>query len=176
VHDNAADLGVDPTRIAVHGESAGGCLAASLCFLARDRGEVAVRGQVLVYPMLDDRSPSEPHPHAGEFVWTRTSNDFGWQAYLGPGAGGPEAEVGAVPARRTDLAGLPPTFVAVGALDLFLEEDLEFARRLTRAGVPVELHVYPGAYHGFPRAGDTSVARRLERDVRDALVDMLELP
>jgi len=153
---NATRLGVDPARIAVTGESAGGGHAAALALYVRDRqredhAAPALCFQLLDCPMLDDRSGSlaEPHPHTGEFVWTAETNHFGWTAMLGCEAGTDQVPPGAVPARVEDLKDLPPAFLILGALDLFLEETLEYARRLTRAGVPMELHVIPGAYHGY---------------------------
>ncbi len=169
---HADELGVDRARIAIGGESAGGGHAAALTILARDRGEVPVCLQLLDSPMLDDRtgSVSEPHPYCGKFVWTPESNRFGWRALLGVEPGSPDVPVGAVPARTLDLAGLPPTCITVGALDLFLEESLEYTRRLNRAGVPTELHVIPGAYHGFPMAGtDAPQVRQWLRLRSDAL-------
>ncbi|QOD93999.1 alpha/beta hydrolase [Chryseoglobus sp. 28M-23] len=169
----AAQPDVDPQRIAVIGESAGGGLAASLALLARDRGEVTLAGQVLAYPMLDDRTPagSGPDPRSLR-LWNARSNRLGWGMYLGAGAAGPAAtpldsttlEL-AVPARRADqgpntLAGLPPTWIGVGTLDLFHDEDLKFARRLNEAGVPCELHVIPGAYHGFDRSEPAAAVSR----------------
>lgn len=159
LHDNAAELGIDPARIAIAGESAGGGHAAALALHARD--EIRKKGsgpaicfQLLDAPMLDDRTGtlSDPHPHVGHFVWTPEKNRVGWRSLLGVEPGGPSVPQAAVPARTSDLSGLPPAFISVGALDLFLEEDMEFTRRLTRAGVPVELHVIPGAYHGFGMA------------------------
>jgi len=151
VFDEAGALGIDRDRVGVTGESAGGGLAAALALLARDRGGPQLAFQHLIYPMLDDRScvHPDPHPFTGEFVWSRQNNHFGWASLLGVAPGSEGVSPYAAPARATDLSGLPPTFISTAALDLFLEEDLEFARRLTRAGVPVELHVYPGAYHGF---------------------------
>jgi acetyl esterase/lipase len=103
--------------------------------------------------MLDDRTcAGEPHPHAGHFVWTPETNRFGWKALLGAEPGGPEVPASGAPARAENLAGLPPTFISVGALDLFIDESLDYTRRLARAGVPVELHVIPGAYHGYSMA------------------------
>ena len=155
LYRHADELSVDRTRIAIGGESSGGGHAAALTILARDRGEIPVCFQLLDSPMLDDRtgSAADPHPYCGKFVWTPESNRFGWRALLGVEPGGPDVPVGAVPARTLDLRGLPSTCITIGALDLFLEETLEYTRRLNRAGVATELHVIPGAYHGFPMAG-----------------------
>ena len=135
---------VDPDRIAIGGSSAGGGLAAGLALLTRDRAEFTPVLQLLVYPMLDDRSVGRHLDDTGHRLWNATSNRFGWQAYLG----GADPDV-AVPARRTDLAGLPPAWLGVGTLDLFHDEDIEYARRLQAAGVPCELQLVPGAFHGF---------------------------
>ena len=155
MRDNADALGIDGDRIAVSGESAGGGHAAALAIYARDHGGPKICLQLLDAPMLDDRTGTvgDPHPHTGEFVWTPAHNRFGWKSMLGvePGSAGVKDEM--APARTRDLAGLPPAFISVGALDLFLEEDMEYVRRLTRAGVPAELYVIPGAYHGFAAAG-----------------------
>lgn len=161
LHRNATDLGVDPARVAIGGGSAGGGLAACLGLLARDRAELAVAFQFLVFPMLDDRTVAtdDPNPVAGEFVWTRQKNAVGWRSLLGTGPGGPDTSPYAAAARATDLSGLPPTFLEVGTLDLFFDEDVEHARRLVRAGVPTELHVYPGAFHGYQSAATSTVAR-----------------
>ena len=154
LHDNAGALGIDPARIAVAGGSAGGGHAAALALYARDNGGPAICFQMLDAPMLDDRTGtnSQPHPHVGHFVWTPEKNRFGWRSLLGMEPGGANVPEAAVPARAKDLSGLPPTYISVGALDLFLEEDMEYIRRLARAGVPAELHVIPGAYHGFTMA------------------------
>lgn len=156
--DHAEELEVDRGRIAIGGESAGGGLAAALGLLARDRREVPICFQRLIYPMLDDRTCvlDDPHPHTGHFVWNAGSNAFGWRSLLGCEPGAPAVSPYAAAARASDLSGLPPTYIDVGALDLFLEEDLEYARRLSRAGVSVELHVFPGAYHGFDYIGGQS--------------------
>lgn len=162
LHANADRLGIDPQRIAIGGESAGGGHTASLALVARDRGEYPICHQHLIYPMIDDRTGStEPAlPYTGEFVWTAGSNAFGWSALLGHPAGTGEPPLHAVPARTKDLAGLPPTFVGTGALDLFVGENLDYSRRLIAAGVPTELIVAPGAYHGFNGfAPDAAVSR-----------------
>jgi acetyl esterase/lipase len=146
---NARELGVDPKRIAVMGESAGGGHAATLAIAARDRGEVPIAGQVLIYPMLDDRTGSAASSAGEHFLWNAASNRYGWSSLLRVPAGSAEVPPGAVPARIADLRGLPPAFISVGTLDLFYEEDLEYARRLQAAGVPVQVEVFEGAYHGF---------------------------
>ncbi|KAB8141451.1 alpha/beta hydrolase [Chloroflexia bacterium SDU3-3] len=171
LHASAADLGVDPARLAVGGGSAGGGLAAALALLARDRGEVPLVFQCLLAPMIDDRTVTldPPHPYTGEFIWTREANRFGWAALLGREPGGQGVSPYAAAARAEDLAGLPAAFIAVGALDLFLEENMEYARRLTRAGVPVELHVYPGVYHGFQMVQQAQATKAAERDQFSAL-------
>jgi acetyl esterase/lipase len=151
LHANADRLGVDPERIAIGGESAGGGHVAALALAARDRGEVKIAFQMMIYPMLDDRTGSTVSvpDHIGNFLWTRNSNRFGWSALLGVPAGSDDVPIGAVPARATDLAGLPPTFIGTAALDLFLQENLDYARRLIEAGVPTELYVEPRGFHGF---------------------------
>jgi acetyl esterase/lipase len=163
LHAHADELGVDRGRIAVMGESAGGGHAAMLAIAARDRGEVPLVFQSLVYPMLDDRTGSTRQVAApiGSYVWTAGSNRFGWASLLGRKPGGSSAPAGAVPARVQKLAGLPPAFIGVGAIDLFVDEDIEFARRLIDAGVATELVVVPGAFHGFDGiARETSIARQ----------------
>lgn len=172
----AAEIGVDPQRIGVMGESAGGGLAASLTLMARDRGEHRLAFQHLIYPMLDDRTVvhAEPHPHAGEFIWDAHNNRFGWAALLGVEPGSDGVSPYAAAARAEDLSGLPPAFISTGGLDLFLEEDLEYARRLMRAGVPTELHVYPGGYHGFDFDTVAQVSAQARRDSLAALSRFLK--
>jgi acetyl esterase/lipase len=151
LHANAASLGADPDKIALLGESAGGGHAAILALTARDRGEVPVCFQCLIYPMIDDRTGSSRQvpPHVGSLIWTAQSNRFGWESFLGQKPGLAKAPLAAVPARVQNLKGLPPAFIAVGALDLFLDEDIDYAQRLNAAGVGTELVVVPGAFHGF---------------------------
>lgn len=162
LHANADELGVDRARIAVGGESAGGGHAAMLAIAARDRKEFPIAFQLLIYPMLDDRTGSTRPvpPHIGNFIWTAQSNAFGWTSLLGVPAGSKNVPPGSVPARVENLAGLPPAFIVVGSLDLFVDEDIEYARRLIAAGVPTELHVIPGAYHGFDLLVPTATASR----------------
>jgi len=172
MHAHAAELGVDPAQIAVMGESAGGGHAALLALTARNRGEIPILLQVLIYPMLDDRTGSSRSvpEHVGKLGWTAESNRFGWGAFLGQPPGTDKVPAGAVPARVEHLTGLPPAFIAVGDLDLFVDEDIEYAQRLIDAGVPTELLVVPGAFHGFDvMARETDVARRFTQAKIDAL-------
>lgn len=170
LQDPSNGLGIDRTRIAVRGNSAGGGLAAGLALLAA-REELPIAFLALVYPMLDDRTP--PHPFAGRHVWTHASNRYGWSAYLGAAAHDPPDT--AVPGRADDLAGLPPTWIGCGSIDLFLEENLAFAARLARAGVPVEANVYAGAFHGFNLIPGVAVTRRFDRDLYGALSRALDV-
>ena len=162
-YEHAAELGVDPGRIGVMGVSAGGGLAAALALLARDRGEVPVAFQLLDSPMLDDRQITPSSRQDGLPVWSRSSNTFGWKAYLGDLYGRDDIPATAAPARATDLSGLPPAFVSVGAVDGFCDEDVDYALRLNRAGVPTELHVYPGACHGFNVIAPTAPVSKQSR-------------
>jgi acetyl esterase/lipase len=163
VHAHAAELGIDRTRIAVGGESAGGTHAAGLAIHARDRSkhdrnepdrnkeDVPICFQLLIYPALDDRTgSSHPAPPAvGQFMWTPSANRLAWSSLLGVPAGSSKVPVAAVPARVASVAGLPPAWIGVGSIDLFVEEDMEYARRLVHAGVATELLVVRGAFHGF---------------------------
>lgn len=167
---NADALEIDPNRIGVMGESAGGGLAAALTLLARDRGEHRIAFQHLIYPMLDDRTcVREPNQFAGEFIWHGINNHFGWSALLGTEPGGPDVSPYAAPARASDLTGLPPAFIGTAALDLFVDEDIDYAARLIRAGVATELHVWPGAFHGFDLIPGARVSDSARRTSEDAL-------
>ncbi len=146
--------GVDPARVAIGGASAGGGLAAALALWARDHAFTAAF-QLLVYPMLDDRSSAIADP-PNYRLWSPRANGFGWSAYLG----GADPKV-AVPARREDLSGLPPAWIGVGTHDLFHDEDVAYAERLKAAGVPCDVEVVPGAFHGFDMwAAKASVSQR----------------
>jgi acetyl esterase/lipase len=167
LHEQAATIGIDPKRIAVSGESAGGAMAACLCLMVRDRGEYTIAFQHLEAPRLDDHLPAvvDANPYTGEFVWTRSSSAFCRSAYLGGNETSPYASA----ARAKSLVGLPAAYIAVGSLDLFVDECLAYTTRLTRSGIPVELHIYPGCFHGFKMAGGASVTKRAEADNIHAL-------
>jgi len=176
VHQNAASLGVDPSRIGVHGVSAGGGLAAAVALHARDRAEVPVAFQLLDCPMLDDRQATPSINAPGLLMWTRDSNVFGWQSYLGDRFGTDDVPYTAAPARATDLSGLPPAFVSVGSIDGFRDEDVDYAQRLNQAGVPCELHVYAGAPHAYQMAIDSAVVRQSKRDKEEWLARQVARP
>jgi acetyl esterase/lipase len=158
---NAAALGVDPARIGVMGDSAGGGLAAGVCLLARDRGDPPVAQQLLIYPMLDDRIHTPDTRLLPFLTWTYDDNVTGWAALLGDNAGADAVPPYAAPARATGLTGLPATYIDVGDLDIFRDEDIAYARRLSDAGVPTELHLHPGCPHAFEiLARGADVSRR----------------
>jgi acetyl esterase/lipase len=177
IHHHAADLGIDGGRIAVGGASSGGGSAAGLALLARDRGHPPICFQLLIEPMLDDRNvTASSYAITEPKVWNRRSNQIAWQAYLGTAAGADEVSVYAAPARADNLAGLPPTFIAVGDVDLFFDEDIEYALRLQHAEVPIEMHVYPGAIHGFQDLAPASqLARHSVRHRDEALRHAFQL-
>jgi acetyl esterase/lipase len=164
-HKNATELGVDPARIAVMGDSAGGGMAAGVALMARDRGGPALAAQILVYPMLDDRTTT-PDPEIEPYaMWTTDDNITGWGCLLGDTAGGDDTPPYAAPARAQDLAGLPRTYIDVGQLDIFRAEDIAYAERLAVAGVDVEFHLHPGVPHAFEVfAPESAVARRAQAD------------
>jgi acetyl esterase/lipase len=168
-YDHAADLGIDPDRIGITGASAGGGLCAGLALLARDRAEVPVQFQLLDCPMLDDRQETPSSQLEGLVVWSKASNEFGWRSYLGSLYGTTDIPPYAAAARAQDLGGLPEAYVCVGGADGFRDEDITYAMRLYGAGVPTELHVYPGAPHGVALWVGTDIAQRYQRDQRDWL-------
>ena len=168
LHAHAHELGIDTTRIGIGGASAGAGLAASLALLARDRGEIPIAFQALIYPMIDDRQITVSSQW-NDPVWPPNANRYGWDSYLGA-LHGDDVPYYAAAARATDLRGLPPTYISVGALDVFADEDIDYANRLRHAGVPVELHVYPGAPHGFDGlTPGTVIAKRANRDIAEWL-------
>jgi acetyl esterase/lipase len=194
VHAHAAELGIDRSRIAVGGESAGAGHAASLAIHARDRNkldrnepdrnkedrnkedrnkeDVPICFQLLIYPALDDRTgSSHPAPPAiGHFIWPASANRLAWNSLLGVPAGSSKVPAAAVPARVASVAGLSPAWIGVGSIDLFVEEDMEYARRLVHAGVATELLVMRGAFHGFDLlVPDAEVSQQFSASWKSAL-------
>ena len=172
----AEALGFDAGRIVVAGESAGGGLAAALAIMARDLGGPAIAGQLLTYPMLDHRTGSDACPYAnpttGEFIWTRASNRFGWSALQGDYAADDDRKGWFSPSLADDLSNLPPAYIATGSLDLFFDENLDYARRLTAVGVPIELHSYAGAIHAFNAVPGAAIADRCNAGLMAAAAAM----
>ncbi len=171
---NAAEAGIDPGRLLVAGASAGGGIAAALALMARDRGGPSLYAQLLIYPMLDDRNTSvSSHQIDRIGVWDRTSNITAWDALLGPARGGPEVSPYAAPARASELAGLPPAFIDVGSADVFRDEAVEYASRIWQAGGNAELHVWPGAFHGYDVFTPDTALARATKAARDAWLSRL---
>ncbi len=172
LHEQPDRLGVDPTRLAVGGHSAGGGLAAAVALEARERGGPVLALQALVYPMLDDRTASQApqeRPFAGEFVWDHPTNAAAWGALLGESVGTPGVSPLAAPARAADLSKVAPALVVVGALDLLVDEAVVYASRLVRAGVPTTLHLYAGAVHGTLDASGTAPGEAMRIELVTAL-------
>jgi acetyl esterase/lipase len=150
IASHAEKLNIDPRRIAVGGNSAGSGLAAALAQLTLDRQEIELAFQLLIYPMLDDRTVLRTDiDDSNNVAWNHKSNRFGWESYLGQNCGAEHAPAYSVPARRADLSGLPPAWIGVGDLDIFHDEDVAYAQRLKESGVECELKIIPGAFHGF---------------------------
>ncbi|MFF4354800.1 alpha/beta hydrolase fold domain-containing protein [Streptomyces sp. NPDC001530] len=172
ISDNATDLGLDPTRIGLAGQSGGGGIAAATALLIRDRGAATPLFQLLMYPMLDDRNTTDSSREITDIgIWDRSTNLLAWQAILGDRVGTEDVTSYSAASRATDLAGLPPTFIGVGELDLFRDENLDYAARLRAHGVPVELHLYPGAYHAFDMfAPQSHLAASFHHTMNDYLV------
>jgi acetyl esterase/lipase len=173
--EHAADLGIDLDRLVVAGASAGGGLAAGVALLARDRSGPRLAGQVLMCPMLDDRDQTVSTAQFDtEGIWIRSSNLVGWNALLGSRRGTDDVSIYAAPARATDLAGLPSAFIDCGSAELFRDEDIAYATNLWCAGVQVELHVWPGGFHGFDMvAPDTALAKAATSTRNDWVVKLL---
>lgn len=147
---HADELGIDPARIVIAGQSAGGGLAVGTALLARDRQGPDLMAQILVSPMLDDRDETvSTRQIDGVGVADRQMNRFAWDAYLGTRRATPDVSEYAAPARSADLSALPRTYIDCGSAEVFRDEDVAFASRLWAAGVDAELHVWPGAFHGF---------------------------
>lgn len=164
IHANASELAIDADRIAIGGASAGGGHAARLALHVRAMAGPSILFQLLLSPMLDDRHPD--NLYAGEYVWTREHDRYGWDSLLGVKSGGEGVPIEAVPGRVQDLSKLPPAYIGIGDLDLFTESCLDYARRLMAAGVATELHILPGGFHGFEYfAPDAAISQLALADI-----------
>jgi acetyl esterase/lipase len=175
LQSEAIRLEIDPNRVAVGGESAGGGLAASLAQRIHDAGGVSPVAQWLFCPMLDDHTAARQElDRLNHFVWNNRLNRFGWKSYLGADPGADDVAPYAVPSRRADLSGLPPTWIGAGDIELFYDEDRDYAERLRAAGVEATLEVVPGAPHGFEAwAPNTSLARNYVKSAQAWLGQVL---
>lgn len=172
VESHSRQLGIDSRCIAIGGDSAGGGLAAALVQLAHDRREIRPVFQLLIYPMLDDRTAiRDDIDGSNHIMWSQKSNRFGWESYLGKKCGAEGLPAYSVPARRADLSGLPPAWIGVGTVDLFHDEDAAYAGRLKKCGVECELYTVPGAFHGFDNF-DPEI--QLARDFRKSQIAALK--
>lgn len=161
--DNAAELGIDRRRVAIGGRSAGGGLSAGLALYNRDNNGPDLKYQLLIYPMLDDRhETASSHEITYPAVWNRDVSFKAWKMYLGDDFGSGEVSPYAAPTRAEDLSALPPALVTVGTLDLFRDENIDYAQRLMAAGVATELQVYAQVYHGAElKAPDADISKRM---------------
>ncbi|MFV0434854.1 MAG: alpha/beta hydrolase [Leucobacter sp.] len=167
--EHADELGIDPRRLIIAGQSAGGGIAAGVALLARDRGGPALVGQALLYPMLDDRDLTVSSAQIdGIGLWDRGSNVMGWTALLGDRRGTDDVSIYAAPARATDLSGLPPAFIDCGSAEVFRDEDVAYATSLWHAGVQAELHVWPGGFHGFDLIAPHSALAQAMAEARNS--------
>lgn len=172
--EHADELGIDPARLLIGGASAGGGLAAGTALLARDRRGPALIGQLLIYPMLDDRDETvSTRQIDGIGVWDRGSNITGWSALLGDRKGTDDVSIYAAPARATDLSGLPPAFIDCGSAEVFRDEDVAYAGKLWEAGVQAELHVWAGGFHGFEMFAPHTAVAQAALAARDSWVHRL---
>ena len=174
---NAGDLNIDPLKIGLFGESAGGGLAAAVALKLRDNGGPKLLFQVLLAPMLDDRNntPSSNMCSGPWPSWPREMNVLGWRALLGDRAGGNKVPSYAAPARAEYLGELPPAYVEVGDMEVFRDEDISYAKKLMEHKVPVELHVYPGAFHSwYTQVPDASVSKRAIRNRMEWIQNQLK--
>lgn len=164
---NSTDLGYDPERLVIYGGSAGGNLCIATAMMARDRGGPAICFMMPAYPMLDpSNTTASSHEVTDVGIWDRAGNIEAWEWFLG----GNEPDAYASPPLAEDLSGLPPAYIDVGSVDLFRDEDIAFVARLTASGVPVEFHLYPGAYHASERfAPDAGLSQRIWANRLEAL-------
>lgn len=172
--EHAGELGIDLARLLIGGASAGGGLAAGTTLLARDRKGPALVGQLLIYPMLDDRDETvSTRQIDGEGVWDRGSNITGWSALLGDRRGTDEVSIYAAPARNTDFSNLPPAYIDAGSAEVFRDEDVAYATKLWEAGSQAELHVFAGGFHGFDSFAPHAAVSQAMLAARDSWVNRL---
>jgi acetyl esterase/lipase len=176
VFDHHDELGVDPDRIGASGTSAGAGLAAGLALLARDRGEMPLRFQLLDAPMIDDRQQTLSSQRDDLVIFDRKASEFGWRSYLGDLYGTPEVPAYAAPARAADLAGLPPAYICAGNVDGFRDDATGYATRLNQAGVPADVHIYSGAPHGVKQFAGVPVADRYIGGISQWISGQLQAP
>jgi acetyl esterase/lipase len=166
---HASELGFDPRRILIAGPSAGGGLAAAVALMARDRGGPALRAQMLMCPMLDDRNNTTSSLQIdGIGLWNRQSNLTGWTALLGASRGTEHVSPYAAPSRASNLGGLPPTFIDAGSMEVFRDEAVDYASRIWAAGGDAELHIWNGGFHGFDIVFPDAALSRAARSARKA--------
>jgi acetyl esterase/lipase len=167
IAEHSAEIGIDSRTLIVAGASAGGGLAAAITLLARDRKAPQVAAQLLICPMLDDRNDTvSSHQITGIGYWDRTSNETGWDAYLGDRRHADDLSQYAAAARAQDLRGLPPTFIDVGSAEVFRDESVAYASRIWAAGGIAELHVWPGGFHTFDLVAPQTVLSASAREIR----------
>jgi acetyl esterase/lipase len=172
--EHADELGVDLDRLLIGGASAGGGLAAGTTLLARDRKGPVLIGQLLIYPMLDDRDQTvSTRQIDGEGVWDRGSNLTGWTALLGDRRGTDDVSIYAAPARNTDFSNLPPAYIDAGSAEVFRDEDVAYATKLWEAGIQAELHVFAGGFHGFDNFAPQASVSQAMLAARDNWVNRL---
>ncbi|HKQ81448.1 MAG TPA: alpha/beta hydrolase [Steroidobacteraceae bacterium] len=174
-HEHAKELGIDPQRIAIGGESGGGGLAAGLGIYARDKAEVPVAFQLLLAPMIDDRGVTHANKRiTDQRLYNQAFGNQLWKFYLGASYGSDTVSPYAAAARATNLKGVAPAYIGIAELDLFVDECLDYARKLLEGGVRTELNVYPGAFHGFDRfAPEARVSKKFFADSYAALIKAL---
>lgn len=161
--ENADSLGVRDDQLVVTGESAGGGLTAAITMYARDRGEINIAFQMPIYPMIDDRNDTESAKDNDGPVWDSVTNEVGWKLYLGDLWGTEDVPPYAAPARATNYGGLPPTYTFVGGLEPFRDETITYIENLKAAGIPADIDVYEGCFHGFDVAWNADVSKRAHR-------------
>ena len=170
----AAELGIDASRIAVSGASAGGALAAAVALMSRDRGDLLPAFQSLLYPVIDDRMITPSMIHFVDIQgWNRINSEYMWTHYLGE-RNGKDVSPYAAPARARDLRGLPPAYVMTADYDALRDEGINYAQSLLQAGVTVELHHYPETFHAFDTTAESEVSRRARREHCEALCRALQ--